>query len=122
MNGYSVKVAEASKELTKKEQIQLIQGDFEKLNDVTQEGAVLINVDWYAVLDIHNEKAQDKDYQNYVIKDKNGTFYSTGSASFWDSFIDIMNVMAGEDDWELKVIRKASKNRQGKEFLTCTVE
>lgn len=122
MANYEVKIAEASKELTKKEQIQLIQGDFEKLNDATQEAPVLINVDWYAVLNIHNEKAQDKDYENYVIKDKNGTFYSTGSVSFWDSFLDIMNVMKDEPDWELKVIRKASKNRQGKEFLTCTVE
>ena len=77
---YSVTIKEVSKDLTHKERVQITDlTDCVKLDKATQEGPVLIDFDYYAVLDIHNEKADDKDYQNYVVADKNGTRYSTGS-------------------------------------------
>ena len=41
-----------------------------------------------------NEKSDtNKDYNNYMIVDKDGTKYITGSPSFWDSFNEIYEEM-----------------------------
>lgn len=128
MTGYEVKILEASKKLTSKERIQLKDTtDAIKLDKATQVEEVIIDVDFYAELSIHNEKADDKDYANYIIVDKNGTKYVTGSPSFWSSFSNIVSeiedaIADGDiEDWKLKVYRLPSKNREGKDFITCSV-
>ena len=124
MNGYSVSIKESSRELTAKQRIALKDTTGAvKLDEATQVEPVIINVDMYAVLDIHNEKSENPDYENYIVVDKNGTKYVTGSASFWSSFIDIFTEMEGEDEaWTLKVYRVPSKNYKGKDFITCSIE
>ena len=119
----SVQVKEVSKELTHKERVQITDlTDCVKLDKATQEGAVLIDIDFYAVLEIHNEKSDDKDYENYVIVDKNGTRYSTGSKSFFNNLVDICEEMEdSEEEWQIKAYRKPSKNREGKDFITCSI-
>lgn len=126
MTGYSVKVVESSKELTKKETVMFKDlSDAINLSDFIDESndAVIIDVDSYIHLEIHNERAKDgqnKDYDNYVIVDKNGTRYYTGSSSFWTSFIEIWKEMNDSDEeWSLKVYKKQSKGK--KDFITCSV-
>lgn len=126
MTNYSVKVVESSKELTKKETVM-----FKDLSDAVNlsefidenDGAVMVDVESWVILDIHNEKAkdgQDKDYTNYVVVDKNGTRYYTGSESFWGSFNDIWCEMSDStEEWSLKVYKKQSKGK--KDFITCSV-
>lgn len=120
---YSVTVKEVSKELTHKERVQITDlTDCVKLDTATQEGPVLIDLDYYAVLAIHNEKSTDKDYDNYVVVDKNGMRYSTGSKSFFNNLVDISVEMQDSDEmWQIKAYRKPSKNRQGKDFITCSI-
>ena len=126
MTNYSVKVVESSKELTKKETVM-----FKDLSDAVNlsefidehDGAVMVDVESWVVLSIHNEKAKDgqnKDYTNYVVVDKNGTRYYTGSESFWSSFKDIWCEMSDStEEWSLKVYKKQSKGK--KDFITCSV-
>ena len=124
MNGYSVSIKESSRELTAKQRIALkdMTGAL-RLDEATQVEPVIINVDMYAILAIHNEKSENPDYVNYIVVDKNGTKYVTGSASFWSSFMDIFTEMEGEDEaWTLKVYRVPSKNYKGKNFITCSIE
>lgn len=123
---YSVSVKEVSKELTHKERVQITDlTDCVKLDTATQEGPVLIDLDYYAVLQIHNEKSTDKDYENYVVADKNGIRYSTGSKSFFNNLVTICEEMQDSEDpdevWQIKAYRKPSKNRQGKDFITCSI-
>ena len=120
---YSVTVKEVSKELTHKERVQITDlTDCVKLDTATLEGPVLNDHDYYAVLAIHNEKSTDKDYENYVVADKNGIRYSTGSKSFFNNLVDICEEMQGSDEtWQVKAYRKPSKNRQGKDFITCSI-
>ena len=124
MNGYSVAIKESSRELTAKQRIALKDTTGAvKLDEATQVEPVIINVDMYAVLDIHNEKSENPDYENYIVVDKDGTKYVTGSASFWSSFMDIFTEMEGDDEeWALKVYRVPSKNYKGKDFITCSIE
>jgi len=124
MNGYSVAIKESSRELTAKQRIALKDTtEAVKLDEATQVEPVIINVDMYAILAIHNEKSENPDYDNYIVVDKNGTKYVTGSASFWSSFMDIFTEMEGDDEeWALKVYRVPSKNYKGKDFITCSIE
>lgn len=126
MTNYSVKVVESSKELTKKERVMFKDlSDALNLSDFIDEhdGAVMIDVESWIKLDIHNEKAKDgqnKDYTSYVVVDKNGTRYYTGSESFWSSFNDIWGEMSDStEEWSLKVYKKQSKGK--KDFITCSV-
>lgn len=123
MTGYKVEIVETSKELSAKERIQLKDTtDAIKLDKATQVDSVEIDVDYYAELSIHNDKADDKDYANYVIVDKLGARYVTGSPSFWSAFRNIFDEMATESEpWKLKVYRMPSKNREGKDFITCSL-
>lgn len=123
MEGYSVKIRETSRELTAKERVMLKDtSDAVKLDTVTTDAPVLIDVDMYAILDIHNEKSDNKDYANYLVVDKDGTKYVTGSYSFWSSFINIYTEMSTSDEpYNIKVYKLPSKNRQGKDFITCSI-
>ena len=123
MSDYLVTVAQASKELTAKEKIHLKDTtNAVKLDEVTQTEPVTIYPQMYAVLDIHNEKSENVDYKNYVVVDKDGTKYVTGSNSFWSSFMGIATEMENEDEeWGIQVYHKESKNYKGKEFITCSI-
>lgn len=123
MTGYSVEIKESSKELSAKERIMLKDtSNAVKLDSACDEEAVIITPDSFAVLGIHNEKSDNKDYESYILQDKNGEKYVTGSPSFWNSFMDIYNEMKEETEkWSIKVYKLDSKNYKGKQFLTCSI-
>lgn len=123
MIGYSVEIKETSRELTAKQRIALKDtSNAFKLDTICNENAVIIEPVDYAVLSIHNEKSDNVDYENYVIIDKNGDKYITGSLSFWSAYMDIYNEMQGEEEeWAIKVYKLDSKNYKGKKFLTCSI-
>lgn len=123
MTGYSVTISETSKELTARARVAVKDTtNAVALDDATKGSSLLINLDYYVVLDVHNEKSEDKDYRKYVVVDKEGTKYVTGSESFFSSLVEIVNEMAGSgEDFQVEVYRKPSKNYKGKEFLTCSI-
>lgn len=123
MTGYSVKIVKASKELSAKERVALKDTtNATALDEATQGGNVLIEPDFYVELAVHNEKSEDKDYTKYIIVDKSGNKYVTGSESLITAFIDIVDEMAGSDEeYGIEVYRMPSKNYKGKEFLTCSI-
>jgi len=124
MKNYKVEIKESSKELSARERISLKDTtNAIKLDEALAEDSVIITPVDYAILGIHNEKAEDKDYENYIIVDKSGTKYVTGSSSFWSSFIEIYEEMKGEDEeYSILAYRVESKNYKGKYFLTCSIQ
>ena len=123
MEGYKATVKEASRELTARERIKFkdITGTF-SLDTATVDGELVITPVAFAVVDVHNENSDNKDYTKYIIEDASGVLYSTGSESFWKSFIDIWDEMADEDEkWSLRVYKKDSNNYKGKQFITCSI-
>ena len=123
MEGYSVKIQFASKELSAKERVMLKDTTGAvPLDEATQGAPVVIDPDFYATLMVHNEKAEDKDYKKHIIVDKAGTRYVTGSDSFKSSFVNIMEEMDGSgEEFQIQAYRMPSKNYKGKEFLTCSI-
>lgn len=120
---YSVKVVECSKELTAKERIRLKDtSNAIKLDKACNgEEKVVISPSGYAILSVHNDKADPTDYEQYVIFDEAGNKFVTGSKSFWNSFSDIFMEMSEEDEeYEIEVYKLPSKNYNGK-FLTCSI-
>lgn len=125
MEGYAVTIKETSTQLSAKQRIAIKDTtNAMKLDEATANAEnVLIYPEMWAVLAIHNEKSDDIDYENYVLVDKDGTKYVTGSKSFWTSFMDIYREMENEDEeWGIKVYRMESKNYKGKQFITCSIE
>lgn len=124
MNGYSVSIKETSKNLTAKERIAIKDTTSAiKLDDATQVESILISPEMFAVLSIHNDKSDNPDYENYIVVDKDGRKFVTGSQSFWTSFMDIWTEMENEDeDWSVLVYRHPSKNYKGKDFITCSIQ
>ena len=127
MADYSAKVSFTSKEVSARERIKLKDtGNYTRLDEATQIEDVIIDLDYYAILDVHNEKAQsgDKDYQQVITVDKNGTYYSTGSTSYLHALEDILSELEYEGDSgeiSIRVYRRPSKNRTGKDFITCSL-
>ena len=121
---YSASIKESSRELSAKERIMLKDTTSAvKLDQATQVEDIHISVDSYAILNIHNDKATPTDYENYIILDRNGTKYVTGSQSFWNAFMDIFSEMENEsEEWSIRVYRHPSKNYSGKDFITCSIE
>lgn len=125
MTGFSVSIKEVSKELTARERVMLKDtSNAVKLDEAASGDSPLVIVPVaYAVLSVHNEKSTDrKDYENYIILDDTGTKFVTGSASFWNSFIEIWEEMKNESEtYSIEVYKKDSKNYKGKKFLTCSI-
>lgn len=123
MEGYSVKIREVSKEISAKERVMLKDTtNAISLDEVTQGAKFVFEPAYYAVLDVHNEKSEDKDYIKYIIVDKAGTKLVTGSESFFTSFKSIMDEMAEcDEEFSIEAYRLPSKNYKGKEFITCSL-
>lgn len=124
---YLVTISEASRELTHKEAVMFKDTtDCLKLDTLTQQADdktfTIPRVADYVVLNVHNEHSDDKDYVNYVIIDDEGQRYVTGSTSFGRAFTSIIDEMQDSgEEYGIKVFRLPSKQRQGKEFLTCSL-
>lgn len=119
---YSVNIKFSSKELTPVERVKFKDTtDVTKLDLATKDGDIIITPDMYVILDIYNEQAKgDKEYEQMIIVDKDGTKYMTGSSNFIDTFMNIAQELDGME-YELKIMSKPSKNYAGKTFLTCAV-
>lgn len=117
---YEANIVDCSRELTKYERVKFKDASFcVRLDEATKEGDVLIDYDFHLVLEVHNEKAKDnKDYTQYIIVAKDGQAYLTGSKNIYNSLMDIVDEMEGED-FSIVVTRVPSKNYKGKEFLSC---
>lgn len=127
MEGYKVNITFASKELSVKEKLAV--KDFTAAVSIDSaldnDGSLIIAPAMYAILDVHNERSKkEKDYRKFVVVDRAGTKYTTGSESFFSSFKEIFDIMqdeAPDEEYSIECFRKPSKNYAGKTFLTCTI-
>ena len=120
---YVTKLVSATRELSAKERVavKMFIGA-EQLDELTQrdENGVLIEIDYVAVVEVYNEKSDNKNYNKYVYVDKDGTMYISGSETLYRTYEEIAEEMEGENEpWSIKVIRRESTNYKGKDFLTC---
>lgn len=120
---YSAVVKESSRELSAKERVMMKDtSDCVMLNDEAEKGALLIDPEFWCTVAVHNEKSDNKDYDVYIIVDKNGTKYKTSSENFMNSFEDIMaDMLDSTEPFQIKVYVLPSKNRSGQTFLTCSL-
>lgn len=123
MEDYKATVAESSKQLTNKEKVMLKDTtNATQLDSIPADEFLVIEPDYYGVIKVHNEHSQDKDYVKYVVVDKSGDKYVTGSESFWRAFTSIVEEMEDSDeDYAVKVYKMESKKYSGKYFITCAI-
>ena len=127
-SNYTATITESSREFSAKERVMFKDlGNAESMIDyaraaIEQGAKATIDVADFAVISIHNEATDDVDYTNYLLIDKNGNKYYTGSESFWNSFKNIYNEMKDSDEeWGIELNLIPSKNYKGKEILTCSL-
>lgn len=99
-------------------------GDAIPLDDVTQQGPVVIDYAKHVLLAIHNENSDGKDYEKCVVIDTAGRKFVCGSATFCRAMENIMDELSDngiDSGIHIKVYRKPSKNYKGKEFITCSL-
>ena len=125
---YTVEIKEAYKDLTAREKIRFkdtsdaISLDAFSKSEGFEGETPIIEPAGYVILGIHNEKASDPDYDQFVILDTDGNKYVTGSDSFYRSFKNIWDELKDDEEpWQIRIIRKPSKNYGGKEFITCSL-
>ena len=128
MRDYTVSIADSIKELTARERISLKSFDSAvPLDKITEEGPIKFTVQNLVTCDVHNERAkkdQSKDYKTYIFVSDDGTRYKTGSDSLITAFYDIYDEMVKEAPDEpitIEIYKQASKNYEGKFFLTCAL-
>lgn len=124
MENYKVTIKNCSKELSGKEKVAIKDiTDAMKLDSiVTPNECVTIYPDFTAILEVHNENADNKDYSIFVIVGKDGHKYITSSESFISSFENIQEEMEDEEEeWGVKVYKVESKNFKGRYFITCSI-
>ena len=118
---YVAEIIKSNRELSKKERVMYKDAsDCKRLDEeTTNNGRIRITPVLWLELSVHNDKAKDnKDYNQFIIVDKSGDAYLTGSQNFYNNFLNIASEMDGEE-FEIEVYRRPSKNYNGKEFLTC---
>lgn len=128
-SNYSAEIVEASREFTARERVMfkdtqnaISMNDFAEQAKSEGAKAIIENVKDFVHIMIHNEKSEDKDYDNYIIVDGAGDKYVTGSQAFWNSFMDIYNEMKDETEpWGIQLNLIPSKNYKGKNVLTCSL-
>lgn len=125
---YSATITESSRELTPKERVMFKDlANAQNLNEfakeaITSGSKAVITVKDYAIVSVHNEASEDKDYLNYLLIDNEGNKYYTGSVSFWNKFMDIYKEMSTVDeDWAIELSLVPSRKYAGKEALTCSL-
>lgn len=121
---YEVKIKSTSKELTARERVMLKDTrNAIKLDEAVSGTPLVISPNYYAVLDIHNEKSkEDKDFENYIVVDTDGNKYVTGSTSFFEAFTEIVEEMDGTgEEYQIEIYKLDSKNYKGKQFITCSI-
>ena len=125
---YSATITESSRELTPKERVMFKDlANAQNLNEFAKEATTsgskaVITVKDYAIVSVHNEASEDKDYLNYLLIDNEGNKYYTGSVSFWNKFMDIYTEMSTVDeDWAIELSLVPSRKYAGKEALTCSL-
>lgn len=120
---YEVKIRETNVELTNRERIRIKDlQNAHKLDElVTPESSFSFEFGGYAILDIHNDNSKDNtDYTTYLVFDRDGNKYYTGSKTFWNSMWAILSEM-DDDDFSVEVTKHESKNYKGKFFLTASI-
>lgn len=126
MEGYNVRITDASKELTAKEKVRI--KDFSnalQLDDLIEgDNHYLLDYDYHVDMEVHNEKSKNekKDYFKRVIVDKAGQAYVTGSTAFTSAMDEVIAEMQdSSEEYKLDCYKVDSKNFTGKQFITCTV-
>ena len=128
-SNYSATILDSSRELTAREKVMFKDTQNAiSINEFAEQAkeqggkAIIEDVKDYVHISVHNEKSDDKDYDNYLIIDGKGDKYVTGSQAFWNSFMNIYEEMKNESEpWSIQLNLIPSKNFKGKNVLTCSL-
>lgn len=122
---YYCKILESNGEFDAYERVMCKDlGDAIPLDEATAQEPVVIEYAKHLILGIHNEKAEDKDYEKCVVIDPDGRKFVCGSDTFrreLENIVDELSDAGITSGFSIRVYRKPSSNYKGKEFITCSL-
>ena len=108
-------ITKTSKELNKKETYKMtLDAGIKKMRDYV---GAQIDVQAYCLYTDFNDK-DEKEVEVLSVMDEDGAVYATNSVTFKRDFMNIVNLMDGED-FSIGITSGTSK--AGREFITCTL-
>lgn len=128
MAEFEVKLIESSRPLTARDKIRFNNFSAAIALDTLVEddkGGFSFTPTGYAIFKVHNEKAENHDYDLYVIEDAGGNLYKTGSLSFFGRFKEIYDVMVQDapgEAFSVSAIKRPSARYKGKYILLCQLD
>ena len=125
---YEVKLVESSRELTARDKIRFKNFSAAVALDTLvadEKESFSFIPTGYAIFNVHNERAENIDYPLYIIEDKAGNLYKTGSLSFFGRFKEIFDTMmqdAPGEDFSVSAIKRPSARYKGKYILLAQLD
>lgn len=125
MEKYESEIVEATREYSKREGLKMKQmTDVLSINDLMENDKLLIEgVRAGFKLHVKNEKAENTEYDIYLLETMDGQIYKTGSDSLWRNLVEILNEFADEisagEKIDILCYKRPSKNIQSGKFITC---
>lgn len=114
----------SSKELSAKERIQIKDRSdaisISSLVDSAGDSFPTIEVDYFTVLSVDFDDEEKENFTTLVIRDKNGSKYTTSSTAFRNSFMNIYEELAkdGVDEFVVECYKSPCTNRVGN-YYAC---
>lgn len=124
---YRTEITSSSRTFTGKERVKMKDLSLAAGIDatVTPDQPFQLHVADWAVVHVENDRAKDgnsKAYDTLILIDNEGRKFNSGSPSLMESFLDIWEEMSGEDeDYDIIIYQRPSRNRPDKYFLTCSI-
>lgn len=126
MDNYRVNIITTEKELNAYEKIKIkdVSDCLSLEHCLSETDNIIVDFENVVCVEVHNPySVENIDYMNYIIVDKSGVKYLTGSKSFYSSFKQFYDELKNEgiSDFKMKIYKKPTKNYQGKFFITCSL-
>lgn len=128
---YKATVKACTKELTPIERIAIkdtkaMVNIMDYVEEVEAAGNQLkLVIDYVAILDVHNPKSDNPDYEIYVFAATSGIRYYTSSQSLYQAVKEIAEELQSGgmqlSEVEIMFYRRESANYKGKHFLTASI-
>lgn len=115
----SVTIIEKSKEISAAERyLMTASPDIVSVKDV-EDGTVIPVKKWIIFEDA---KQDDSVIEILSIMTENGEVFSTQSATFKESFSDIVDCVADDGMEKFAIVKRSGKSKAGRAFVTCTLD
>ena len=113
-----MKIIKTMQEYSKRELYYFTQAP--NVQKMSEKAGETILLDGFVLYDVASDDA-DKERKVLCVRDKDGNYYGTNSATFIKAFMEIVDLFAEDDNekFEAFTVHPGVNAKNGREFITC---